>query len=52
MLSRAGKVMSRKLNLKNESWISKWNQGKKKADLRDEIKTETTDVTAYILKRG
>lgn len=52
MLSRAGKVMSRKLNLKNESWISKWDQGKKKAELIDEIKTETTNIMAYILQRG
>lgn len=52
MLSRAGKVMSRKLNLKNGSWISKWDQGEKKAELIDEIKTETTNIMAYILKRG
>ena len=48
MLSRAGKVMSRKLNLKNESWISKWDQGKKEAELIDEIKTETTNIMANI----
>lgn len=46
MLSRAGKVMSRKLNLKNETWISKWDQGKEKADLIGEIKTETINITA------
>lgn len=46
MLPRAGKVMSRKLNLKNETWSSKWDQEKKKAQLIGEIKTQTINIIA------
>lgn len=48
MLSRACKVMSRKLNLKNETWSSEWDRGKR-AQLIEEIKMETINIIATFI---